>query len=91
MFREGHPVLVKVNQFLLQIQYTLFMMVFFIIFIIASLILILPAWIIGIIDKFKNLPNMTSGTEKIMNLGIFIPFGLIILVLDMIIDLNYFW
>ena len=45
----------------------------------------------GIIDKFKNLQNMSSKIEKIMNLGIFIPFGLCILVLDMIVDLNYFW
>jgi len=67
------------------------MLFFFIIFIIVSTILIIPAWIMGIIDKFKNFQNVSSKIEKIMNLGIFIPFGLCILALDMMVDLNYFW
>jgi len=34
---------------------------------------------------------MTSGTEKCMNLGIFIPFGIVILMFDTLVDLTYFW
>jgi len=90
-FREGDPILIQVNKFLLQIQYTIFMMFFFVVFLLISLILIPAAYVLGIIDKVKNLQNMASGTEKCMNLGLFIPLGIIILAFDTLVDLTYFW
>ena len=90
-FREGMPNLIALNKFLLQIQYTIFMMFFFVVFLLISVVLIPAAWIIGIIDKVNNLQNMTSGTEKCMNLGIFVPFGIVILMFDTLVDLTYFW
>jgi len=82
---------VKMNELLMRIQYCLFMVIFFVLFVLVSLVLIPAAWIVGIIDKVKNLKNVSSGAEKIMNLGLFCPFGMEILTLDLLVDMTYFW
>jgi len=64
------------------IQYILFSIIFFVAFYLVSLLLIPAAWIFGIIDKFKSIQN-TSGMEKFTNIGIFIPFGIPVLILDL--------
>lgn len=66
-------------------------MIMFLIFIVYSVVLIPIAWIVGIVDKFKTLSSLNSQSDKLMNVFIFIPFGIPILCLDCIADLYYFW
>lgn len=72
-------------------QYSLFMVILFIAFIIVSIVLIPLAWIVGIVDKLATLNSLKSGDQKLMNVYIFIPFGPAILLFDVIADLYYFW
>jgi hypothetical protein len=69
----------------------MFMMVFYSLFIAVSFALIPFAWIIGILDKVKAQTPQTPMNEKILNLGLYIPFGVPILVFDTFADLYYFW
>ena len=54
LMRTGHPMLIKVNDFIMKIQYCIFMLVFFGIFIAVSIFLIPVAWVMSIIDKLKH-------------------------------------
>ena len=66
------------------------MVTFFMLFIAVSVLLIPFAWVAGIYDKFKG-NNMSYGpVDKMVNF-MFIPFGPIILALDVVADLAYFW
>lgn len=60
------------------------------IYIISSLVLIPFAWIVGIVDKLSAKNTQYTELDKLCNY-LFIPFGLVILMLDMLQDLNYFW
>lgn len=60
-------------------------------FVIFSIALIPAAWILGIRDKLSQVNSMKSKNEKIMNVFIFIPFGIPILFLDLLTDCFYFW
>jgi len=49
------------NRILMQVQYSIFMIIFFVQFIVISFILIPFAWVIGIVDKIKSLtPQMPT-------------------------------
>lgn len=65
-------------------------MIFFVFFIVVSFALIPFAWIIGIYDKKTSKNTSLDKMDTIMNL-IFIPLGPIILVLDVMSDIIYFW
>mmetsp|Transcript_17456 Transcript_17456/g.26901 ORF Transcript_17456/g.26901 Transcript_17456/m.26901 type:complete len:169 (+) Transcript_17456:2142-2648(+) len=67
------------------------MLVFFGLFAVVSVALIPLAWIIGIVDKFKFMPPFESKQNRAINLYVFIPLGIPILLLDCISDLVYFW
>ena len=79
------------NRALMQAQYTLFMLMFFLLFIVVSFALIPIAWIVGIYDKQKAQTPQTPLVQKITNFGIFIPFGIPILIFDSFVDIVYFW
>lgn len=68
------------------------MLIFFAVFVAVSALLIPLAWIIGIIQKVSNISDMNmTFNQKVINVGIFIPFGPIILSLDLLSDMVYFW
>lgn len=67
------------------------MMIMFIPFIGYSIFLIPFAWVIGSMDKLASLRNLKTMKEKILNVYIFIPFGIPIMCIDLIADLYYFW
>ena len=65
-------------------------MILFVIFTAISFALIPFAWIIGIFDKLNVTNTNYTIMDKIANY-MFIPFGPLILVLDVFSDLIYFW
>ena len=62
MFPYGNSILFQININLMRVQYVLFMMIMLVLFVVYSVVLIPFAWIVGIIDKFKTLPTLTSKT-----------------------------
>ena len=78
------------NDYLMKAQFILLMMIFFILYIIISFLLIPFAWIAGCVDKMFSKNTNYSTMDKVFNY-MFIPFGTIVLMLDMIADLYYFW
>jgi hypothetical protein len=66
------------------------MTILFLIFVIVSVALIPFAWIVGCVDKLNADSTHYSQTDKICNY-LFIPFGAIILPLDILADMSYFW
>jgi len=88
MLRKGHPVLIKINNYIMKTQYCIFMLVFFGCFIVVSIVLIPIAWIMGIIDKLKH-PSKDK-VDNIVNM-LFFLIGPVILFFDVIADLYYFW
>jgi len=66
------------------------MMIFFCVFIFVSFALIPVAWIVGINDKMNVTTTNYSHLDKMCNY-LFIPFGPIILLFDVVSDLYYFW
>jgi hypothetical protein len=53
--RQGTPLLIQMNEYLMMSQYVLFMFIFKGLFIAVSLALIPFAYIIGIVDKVRTL------------------------------------
>jgi hypothetical protein len=88
LLRKGHPMLIMINDYIMKIQYCMFMLVFFAIFIVVSIVLIPVAWVMGCIDKSKH-PSRDK-MDNIVNLMFFI-IGPVILFFDVIADLYYFW
>lgn len=91
VFRYGDSKLKTINNTLMKLQYTVFMLVFYSLFMLVSFALIPLAWVIGILDKIKAQTPQTAFKDKVMNLGLFIPFGIPILIFDTFQDLSYFW
>lgn len=60
-------------------------------FIVVSLGLIPFAYIIGVLDKIKNLNKVENAKERLFNNLMFIPFGIPILIFDFLADMRYFW
>jgi len=91
--RYGDPMLAKVNETLMKIQYCLFMIIFFFAFVAVSLVLLPFAYVISIIDKVKSLKHAKpeDGSKPVINLVIFVVFGVAILDLDLMADIYYFW
>jgi len=89
-FKKYDRWLIKMNSMLLKLQYCIFMLMFFLIFIVVSFALIPIAWIVGIFDKLKASSSNYNKVDKMCNY-LFIPFGPIILVFNVLCDLNYFW
>ena len=53
--RMDSPTLIRLNEFLMQLQYTLFMTVNFTMFVIVSIVLLPVAYVAAIIDKAKHM------------------------------------
>lgn len=75
----------------MQVQYVMFMMIFFGVFMVVSVLATPAAYFVCMFDKIKTIGQQTSLEEKIKNNLIFIPFGLPILYFDLIADMFYFW
>ena len=58
---------------------------------VISILLIPLAWIIGIVDKVKTILPTDTTKDIVMNLGLFILAGPLILLLDTFADVYYFW
>jgi len=89
--RQGTPLLIQMNDYVMVSQYILFMCIFKGLFIVVSLVLIPFAYLIGIVDKLRTLAAQKDPKSKIMNNFMFIPFGIPILLCDFMVDLLYFW
>ena len=87
----GHPLLVKINDFIMKVQYVIFMCIVSIVFLCVSIILIPFAWLIGISDKLKLLDEYQTKADLFLNIGVFIPFGPFIMLLNTLADFVYFW
>jgi hypothetical protein len=87
----GHPLLVKINDFIMKVQYVIFMCIVSIVFLFVSIILIPFAWLIGISDKLKLLDEYQTKADLFLNIGVFIPFGPFIMLLNTLVDFVYFW
>ena len=66
------------------------MVIFFVIFLVVSVALIPFAWIISVVDKLSTSNSNYTPLDKVFNY-LFILFGPLILTLDVLSDLNYFW
>ena len=91
VLRYKSPMLMMLNKIVMQIQYCIFMIIFFAWFTIWSVALIPLAYVIGIIDKMKTMKYQTSFFLKLKNNILFVPFGLAILSFDTLADIYYFW
>jgi len=87
----GSPTLRAINDLVMQIQYCIYMTFSFTVFVITSFLLIPLAWVVGIIDKLGSLSDLKTLQDKILNVYLFIPFGVPILLFDFLADLFYFW
>ena len=75
----------------MRVQYAIYMLIPFTQFVVVSLLLIPAAWVIGIKDKLSQVNSMKNKNDKMMNVFIFIPFGIPILLCDLLTDCFYFW
>lgn len=57
----------------------------------VSIILLPFAWIIGIFDKVRSIRSTDTVKDIVMNLVLFILAGPVILALDSLADIYYFW
>lgn len=80
-----------VNRFSLQLQYFVFMLLFFAYFIVLSVALLPVAYVVGIFDKLSHINSKATFNEKLYNSFIFFPFGIPILCFDILADMFYFW
>lgn len=64
------------------------MMIFFVSFCIVSYAVLPFAWIVGCMDKFKLMGTPETSIVQIVS---FVLFGQIILQMDFIADMWYFW
>jgi hypothetical protein len=88
---KHHPLVYYSNILLYKLQYFVFMSVFFVYFAVFSIVLIPVACFFAIMDKISTINQYESFQEQLFFNLLFYPFGLIILVLDTIADLYFFW
>lgn len=90
--RYGDATLARMNKIIMTIQYTIFMLVPFTLFVIISALLIPISWLAGIPDKIRSLGSSDASIKaKILNAVLFVPFGPLILLMDLVADMYYFW
>lgn len=89
--RDNDEKLIRLNQYVMLIQYILFMLIFQFVFTALSLALIPFAWIIGTIDKARSIRHTDTTKDIAKNLLVFVVAGPLILLLDTFTDFYYFW
>ena len=89
--RENDERRINLDEFVMNLQCTVFIMIFYGTFIVISVLLIPVAWIIGIIDKSKAIKPTDTSMDTLRNLGAFILLGPLILIFDCFADSYYFW
>ena len=60
-------------------------------YVLVTFALIPFAYVISCLDKLNSNNSILSFKDKLINVYIFIPFGIPILVLDAVADIFYFW
>ena len=60
-------------------------------FTVVSIVLLPIAWIVGCLDKFLSSDKKKSKSSAFLDKYTFYAFGMVILVLDVISDLYWFW
>ena len=85
--KEAH----LVNEFAMKVQYSLFMLIIFALFCISAIGLIPFGWVVGIADKIKTMDQCPAFKDKFVNKIVFIPFGFLILAVNLLVDMIYFW
>jgi len=91
MMRENDERLLKLNHFVILVQYTMFMMIFQSLFTVVSFLLIPFAWIVGTIDKARSIRPTDTTKDIVMNLVVFALLGPVILIINCFADIYYFW
>lgn len=89
--RDNDERLIKLNEYVLILQYCLFMLLFQAVFASVSFSLIPFAWIVGTIDKAKSIRTTDTTNDILKNLVLFAVAGPFILVFDCFADVYYFW
>lgn len=84
-------VLDKLNTRMMQLQYIVFMLIYFTYFIILSIVLLPVAYVIAVFDKLSTINQQASFSHKLNNNLIFIPLGVPILCINLVADIVYFW
>ena len=85
---------VKMNTFILILQYSVFIVLIYVIFLAGSCIMIPLAYLKSVAMKAQNLMKANELNQKILNgvrLMIFIVFGIPILLINQVSDFYYFW
>ena len=90
-FRDNDEKLIKLNEYVMLIQYVMFMLIFQTLFTLVSIILIPFAWIVGTIDKARSIKPTDTTKDIVRNLVAFAVLRPLILVLDIFADVYYFW
>lgn len=75
-------------------QYFMFMILPFTLFLVLSVILIPVAYLVGVSDKINaiKVSKLFDKSQLYINLAVFVLFGPFILVLDLVVgDIYYFW
>ena len=84
----------KMNNMIVIIQYSVLIVIIYIIFLIGSVVMTPFAYLKSVGQKIERLTKATTIREQILagaELLIFVAFGLGILVLDLVADFYYFW
>lgn len=89
--RRGSTLLYNLNRYCMRLQYCMFMLLFFSIYLAVSMVLFPLALLIGIADKLKTIGAQKSENERLLNNVLFLPFGAAILAFDFLADIWYFW
>ena len=91
MLRDNDERLIRLNHYVLLLQYCMFMLIFQVMFTGVSFALIPFAWFIGTIDKARSIRATDTTHDILKNLVLFALIGPVILVLDCLADVYYFW
>ena len=94
MFEKESEILRSLNVFVGQMQYFMFMILPFSLFMVVSLVLIPFSYFVGIADKMNaiKVSKLFDKTHLYINLLVFVLLGPFILTLDVLIgDIYYFW
>lgn len=91
LLRYRHPRLITINKMVNRAQCIFPMIILFIIYLIISTVLIPPAYVISCVKKIKTLKESKNFSQKLEDKLLFIPFGLLIMFINLYCDAFYFW
>jgi hypothetical protein len=83
--------LITLNKFVNRAQYIMFMHIIFAVYVSVSLALTPIAYVVSCYKKLKSLKKTHNFRQKFEDKLLFIPFGLVIMVLNLCNDSYIFW